>query len=220
MIRREDGEYVATRDESENKKYSNDPLNTLGDDYKKAKQLYDARERAEQKEELEKSLGIKLVESVKLVEEANSLNQKIKLPILVHVYYSENQEFDQKVDDLIECEDLFCELCENRLERQETLGRGANGKADKTAGTITLMLPLNNSRILFGEGYLFIVAEAIRLDPKKVDKNGVTLDYCALPPEKRKELYLKLSGEKIGKAVPLLDYEPKDNVIRIPIKIY
>ncbi len=196
MIRKsgmgKDANYLPVQDydqAAKDPKYANDPLNTLGN-------LYQGKE------------NLKKSSLVKLIEEANLLNQKTELPVLVHVYYAK-RGFRQSEEKLIQCSesnDEQCELCINRLER--------TGEA----GEIKLSIPVDKEKIP-EPGYLIIAAEAVQIDPRKINKDGINFDYCRATIEERKKMHLILpEDERDQNVVPLLsNYLSENIIIDIPV---
>ncbi len=216
MIRQKSGDQETQYLPDPKNNFPNDPLVTSGQVYQAAKKLYDARDRAEGEDDLKKSPLIKLVEEVDL------FNRRTELPILVHVYYSTGDIFNPSNaayhTTLLKCSgdsDESCEFCINRLEQKQSIGRGIDRVPSPTADSIYLKIPLDENTL--SNGFLYIVAEAIQIDPNKVNRDGVGFNYCAVSPQEREKMHLVPLGAT-GDRTPLLGYQPSDNIIRVPIK--
>ncbi len=192
--------------------YAKDPLNTLGETYLKAKSIVDSKNYGDP------NIDLQRLSAQQMIDEVNLIHERMGYPVVIHPYYSVDEKFvpsiayaerGDLVDQPLPCQAKEC--CFNRLSTQESIS------TDK----LDLKFSLDQANLLPGAGYLFLVAEIIQLDPKKLasiqsrDANG-DIDYCAALPAERAEKFERIysGGEN---ATPLLDNNPFDNILMIPI---
>lgn len=205
-------QYVPDTQKYSAPEYSKDPLNTLGESYLKAKSIVTSKNYGDS------TIDLQRLSAQQMVDEVSLINERMGYPVVIHPYYSVDEKFVPSIayaerGDLIDhplpCETKEC--CFNRLSTQESI------QTDK----LDLKFSLDQANLLPGAGYLFLVAEVIQLDPKKIasiqarDTNG-DIDYCgALPAERAEKFELIYSGGE--NSTPLLDNNPFDNIVMIPI---
>lgn len=208
--------------------YNSDPLNSVGkrnenDEpttvYQKAKALADRSGEAEGENDLLKPRSSGLVEDVDL------LNRQTELPILIHLYYSQDNQLvlnkktgiDQEIDQPLQCKGDPCEFCINRLERQKAVPE-SSATPSIPKQNFNFTIPLDTRVIRAGKGSIFIVAHPILLDPVKMISN-VDFDYCNASNDQRRAVELVPLNENWNNEGEryLLDFDSSDNIIRIPI---
>jgi hypothetical protein len=218
---------------------SSDPLDTTQPVYQEAAKL------ASQIDFVNGVQDLFEQDALDLINKANLLNQKTELPVRVHVVYSPDDKLDSddpsnpKNDQPIICKG--CEFCVNRLEQEADASNNDAQNPNQSfykpdnlinfpADKIDLSVALDTGAIPVGSGNLFVVTEALKIDPNKVQSNGIGFNYCGFPetPAEQKASGAKANRQDINEPLttstgtdptpkPLIDFSDVNSVIRIPI---
>ncbi|MBL7685355.1 MAG: hypothetical protein JNK65_04880, partial [Deltaproteobacteria bacterium] len=196
---------------------SSDPLDTTKTVYREVKRLASQINQVNGEEDLLEPLMVSFLDEIERM-------NLVEVPVRVHVVYSKddqlyniNESTGVTDDQDVVCDG--CEFCVDRLEKGGFVGNDKNvsyykgNNATLGANNINLQMALDSGNIGVGNGYLFIVAEPIRL--KDLREEGVpnNFSWCGLPedhPTNASRKSYNFSDPVEGNGTkPMSNFEPK-----------